>query len=433
MTHPVEWAPVLSGPAADLAGEAIRAIASDLCHLVETAESRSSGHSWFGLDGYAGIALFLSYFERSGFTPSTEDAVSAALDLAIENLRTVHALPALHGGFTGLAWTIEHFLKSDPDPDDPGREIATRLEEYLDSSPWTRDYDLIAGLAGFAVWARERMPSTLGADCLARVVARFAETAEHRPEGISWRTRPEHLSPDEGKRFPEGNFNLGVAHGVPGALGALAVAYAAGVERETARELIDGGVSWLLAQRLPEEAVSRFPYLVWPGTEPKPTGLGWCYGDLGITATLLGVARRLGRADWERTALDLGRKSALRPLPSPDPAAAKNSGDACVCHGAAGNGHLFHRLFHATGDAVFADAARTWFARALDLREPGNGIGGYLFWEPDDGGNMVRKASPGLLNGAAGVGLALLAAVTEVEPEWDRPLLASIPAGDESS
>ncbi|HEV7670196.1 MAG TPA: lanthionine synthetase C family protein [Thermoanaerobaculia bacterium] len=423
---------MLTGPAANLARNAIRALASDLARFAETADLKPSSHSWFGLDGCSGIALFFSYYERSGFALPVADTVPAVLDLAIENLRTVHALPALHGGFTGLAWTIEHFLKGDPDSDDPGQEIALRMVEHLDQSPWTHDYDLIAGLAGFAVWARERMPSRLGADCLARVVARFAETAERRPEGIAWRTRPEHLSPHERERFPEGNFNLGVAHGVPGAIGALAVAYAAGVERETAFGLIEGAVSWLLAQRLANEAVCRFPFNVWPGAEPKPTGLGWCYGDLGISAALLVAARAIGRADWEREALDLGRKSALRPLPLPDPSTGKTSGDACVCHGAAGNGHLFHCLFHATGDTVFAEAAHAWFDRALDLREPGTGIGGFLFWEPDDDGNIVRKASPGLLNGAAGVGLALLAAVGDVEPEWDRLLLASLSARDGS-
>jgi lantibiotic biosynthesis protein len=431
--HPVSWAPLLTGPEAERAREAIGGIASDFARLVEISDCRPAGHSWFGLDGYCGIALFFSYCERGGFVLPAGDSVASALDLAIENLLTVQAHPALHGGFTGLAWTIEHFLKGNPDPDDPGEEIALRLVDHLGQSPWFHDYDLIAGLAGFAVWARERMPAPLGADCLARIVSRFADTAERRSEGIAWRTRPEQISRHERERFPAGNFNLGVAHGVPGAIGALAVAYAAGVERETAFELIDGAVSWLLAQRLPEQAACRFPYNVWPGVEPKPTGLGWCYGDLGISVTLLAAARSAGRADWEREAIELGRKTALRPFPSPDPSAGKTSGDACVCHGAAGNGHLFHRLFHATGDAVFSDAARAWFGRALDLREPGSGIGGYRFWEPDDDGTMALKASPGLLNGAAGVGLALLAAVGEVEPEWDRLLLADIPGRDGST
>jgi hypothetical protein len=36
-------------------------------------------------------------------------------------------------------------------------------------------------------------------------------------------------------------------------------------------------------------------------------------------------------------------------------------------------------------------------------------------------------ADPGFLTGAAGIGLALLAATSPVEPAWDRVLLASVP------
>ena len=36
-------------------------------------------------------------------------------------------------------------------------------------------------------------------------------------------------------------------------------------------------------------------------------------------------------------------------------------------------------------------------------------------------------SEPGFLTGAAGIALALLAAVSDVEPAWDRVLLVSIP------
>jgi hypothetical protein len=40
---------------------------------------------------------------------------------------------------------------------------------------------------------------------------------------------------------------------------------------------------------------------------------------------------------------------------------------------------------------------------------------------------MSWMAETGLLTGAAGVALSLLAAATSVEPEWDRVLLVSVP------
>jgi hypothetical protein len=41
--------------------------------------------------------------------------------------------------------------------------------------------------------------------------------------------------------------------------------------------------------------------------------------------------------------------------------------------------------------------------------------------------HMGWRAEPGLLTGTAGVGLALLAATTPIEPAWDRALLVAIP------
>jgi hypothetical protein len=100
--------------------------------------------------------------------------------------------------------------------------------------------------------------------------------------------------------------------------------------------------------------------------------------------------------------------------------------DAALCHGAAGLGHIFNRMFHATGEELFAGSAQRWLARALELRRHGEGIGGFLAAEnhPEGGFNWVEDRS--FLTGAAGIALALLAATTAVEPSWDRMLLLSL-------
>jgi hypothetical protein len=99
--------------------------------------------------------------------------------------------------------------------------------------------------------------------------------------------------------------------------------------------------------------------------------------------------------------------------------------DAGLCHGAAGDAHLFNRLYQATGDPAFAEAARHWYERALDLRRPDEGFAGFPSWGPDRDRKMTWIADAGFLTGAAGVGLAMLAATTPIEPQWDRLLLVS--------
>ena len=97
-----------------------------------------------------------------------------------------------------------------------------------------------------------------------------------------------------------------------------------------------------------------------------------------------------------------------------------------LCHGAAGVAHLFNRMFQATGEAWLAQAARRWFAQVFQLQHSGSGIAGYQSHVDSDatpGGSW--RTEPGLLTGTAGLALALLAAATEIEPEWDRALLLS--------
>jgi hypothetical protein len=48
------------------------------------------------------------------------------------------------------------------------------------------------------------------------------------------------------------------------------------------------------------------------------------------------------------------------------------------------------------------------------------------------GSDLGWQDDPGFLTGAAGVGLALLAATTPVEPAWDRLLLTAIAPAERS-
>jgi len=59
---------------------------------------------------------------------------------------------------------------------------------------------------------------------------------------------------------------------------------------------------------------------------------------------------------------------------------------------------------------------------ALGARNPGEGCGGYSAYVSESG---ALRAMTGFVMGAAGIGLALLAAATTVEPQWDRLLLLS--------
>ena len=230
---------------------------------------------------------------------------------------------------------------------------------------------------------------------LGTVVGRLAAMSSHTVDGTYWWTPPELLPDHQRAEHPKGHVDFGVAHGQPGPIWALAAAKQAGIDVGT---VLDDAVDWLLAHQL-DSPLGRFTYTTTlDGSALEPARLAWCYGDLGIAATLMAAAQMVGRADWRVEAAAIARLAANRSVES------SGVTDAGLCHGAAGVGHLFHRLHDATGDADLADASQRWLDLARGMPEPEHA---------------------GFLNGPVGVELALLASTTDVDPGWDRLLLAS--------
>jgi len=421
------WQPLLEGAASEAAREGVRAILADL----ESWGREPSGDPSLA-GGTVGLAVLHGYLAQAGLGPESEAVARRCLRHATAAMAERPGSASLYSGLTGVGWAMAHLLlekgtgpfcakhpwgrsgKMDlsPFPADDLVEIDEVLLDHLDQSPWRGEYDLIEGLVGFGVYALERLPRPGATACLERVVDRLAETVEPQGNGVTWWTDPAWVAPETRAEYPRGYYNAGLAHGIPGVIGLLGRVCAAGVARDKARSLLDGAVRWLLDQDGPES----FPYWVAPGAAGDTARLAWCYGDPGVAAALLGAARHVEEPAWESAALAIARRAAERPY--------EESGvkDAGLCHGSAGLAHLFNRMFQAPGEPRLAEAARSWFEQTLAMRRPGRGIGGYEAWEP--GG--ARSADRGLLTGATGIALVLLAASTDIEPLWDRVLLVSI-------
>ncbi len=420
----MSWQPLLEDTLKDRALESVQGIIDDLGPV---GRERAGDPSLAG--GTAGLALLHGYLAQTKRWQNHGAIALRCIQDATAALAETPAGASLYSGLTGVGWALAHLQSQLPGMDGEAdvAEMDETLQEHLSHSPWTETYDLIDGLVGLGVYALERLSPGVEAArltavaCLERVIDHLADTAERSEGAITWASRPEWLPPDIREKYPARYYNLGLAHGVPGVIALLGQICAAGVAAAKARPLLDGAARWLLAYDQP----GGFGHWVERETPDKPARLAWCYGDPGIAAALLAAARKVEEADWERRALAIARRAVERPP--------EDSGvvDAGLCHGAAGLGHLFNRLFQATGEPWLAEAGRSWFARTLAMARPGRGIGGYEAWGPADGGNLTWAADPGLLTGAAGIALALLAATTPIEPAWDRMLLVAIPLSDQ--
>jgi hypothetical protein len=410
----MSWEPLLTGVWQERARESVLAIVEAV-----DAGGRNPADDPSLAGGTAGLAVLHGYLSHGERGPEHAAVARRCLREATAAVAD-NATPAgLYSGLTGVGWALAHLQGRLPglDAEDELAEIDGALLDHLDRSSWTEDYDLVTGLVGFSVYALERLPRPVAVACLDRVIDYLAQAAQDRPEGVTWWTDPMWLPADDREQSPGGYYNLGLAHGVPAVIALLGRVCAAGIDDGRPRPLLAGAVRWLLAQQAP----GGFPYWIGPGGENRPARLAWCYGDVGVAAALLGAARCVSEPAWEHEALEIARRAAQR--------GRKDAGvvDAGLCHGAAGLGHVFNRMYQATGEPWLALAARSWFERALAMRRPGRGVGGYEAWQRGDAGAATWVSDGGLLTGATGIALALLAATTAVEPAWDRMLMVAIP------
>jgi hypothetical protein len=417
-----EREPLLRGAMAAQALEAVEAIMADLAAGMMAPRPPESAVPAVSplAAGPAGIALFFAYAHLAFPDRGLDDLCLQGIREALASVAAIDLSASLFSGFTGVGWLLRHLEERIFETgEDLGAEVESTLLQGLARYKNIWAPELVAGLSGFGIYFLERLPGERARQGAEEVIGQLAATAEEKDGAIAWFTAANRVPPLQQKAFPDGYYNLGVSHGIPGPIGFLAAAHRQGVAPDEARRLAAGAVRWLLDHRLPEETGSTFPAYLGPGIEPAPTRLAWCYGDPGVAAVLLSAARSFGREDWEREALAAARLAAQRRED------AIGVTDAGLCHGAGGLAHAFHRLFRATGDESFREAALFWLGRTLEMRQPGKGPGGFRSSSLDEDGQEVLTEDPGFLIGAAGIGLALLAAISPVEPEWDRLLLLS--------
>src|SRR5690348_7354709 len=421
--------PLLSGALKDRALHLVGALTET---LQPVAGQRDASLSF----GSAGLAVCDAQLARTRGDRRAADTALGRLEEAIDVLATEPLTSSLYSGFTGIAWAVETTdrLLGTEDEDRNGA-IDEALASLLPRYPQDAPYDLINGLTGLGVYALARWPRPGAASCLLGVTSQLARRAREDGDGIYWWTPSSWRGP-RGEQYRPAGVDLGVAHGIAGVIPFLARVHRLGLAQPVVRRLLDGSVAWLLAHLVEGESGPTVPYFVADGIEPGPARSAWCYGDPGVALALLLAAHDVGEPDWATVATGLALRAAARPAGQTGVTAAG------LCHGSAGLAHLFNRLYQLTAEQALADAARFWIERTLELCSapvPGESASGM-----DAHGTAAPGAAaparvplapaartacngPGLLEGSAGVALALAAAGTAVEPAWDQMLLVSSP------
>jgi lantibiotic modifying enzyme len=372
-----------------------------------------------GLCGAAGFAVFYAYLAELTGQERHADIAGHFANIAIAGAEepsfvaaTGHSLVA---GLVGIGWAMEHLRgRLWEEDEDLNGSVDDAVRTILSGGARSvRRYELFYGLTGYGVYALERFAHGGSIELCELVLSALEARAETTPLGTTWRTPRELVFERDRAQFPDGLYDLGLAHGVTGVIGLLTSLYPLPGLRERVEPLLRGAVRWLRAQRVTNRFKGHYPALVGlTGVAERAARSGWCYGDVGIALTLLRAGSILGDEALRTEAIELA-------LSRPDELF--DVEDAGLCHGAAGVALLFARMARLAPEADgLVLAAQRWANTTITLRRPGTGIAGYSALDVDG-----WSATPNLLTGAAGIGLALLALATGQAPAWDRWLLMS--------
>jgi lantibiotic modifying enzyme len=97
--------------------------------------------------------------------------------------------------------------------------------------------------------------------------------------------------------------------------------------------------------------------------------------------------------------------------------------DTGICHGSAGLILIYQRMYQLTSNIQFKQEAQYWLEQVLTQAEKdSNTLSGLNAF---DGKRRQYHQELGLLEGICGVGLVLMAAGSDVSPDWDEVLLLS--------
>lgn len=411
--------PLLTGEQADRARDAIRDIAAALRDPAVNDVDADLREPSLGR-GSAGLALFFHELFRTSGEEADEQTAYAFLDAALERAADESPTALLYSGTVGVAWTlarIDGVSEDETEPDD----VDELVFHALSGAPWP-SADLIRGVAGTGVYFLERLPHPAARKGLELVLERLTEMSEAQESGTAWYVDPATVLEDRRALFPEGYYDTGMAHGQAGVIAVLARMVAAGVE--SARPLLADATRWLLALRLPDDTGGRYPLMIDKRPDSPTHGgrLAWCYGDAGVACALLAAGQALGDSAIVDEAVSLALVSAGRDRED------AGASDVPLCHGSAGLMHIFNRLWQSTGEERLAEAARWWFDFAMKQRRAGDPVAGFGSVRVKDEGGVEYEPLGGFLEGAAGIGLALIAAVDATRPpDWDGVLLTRPP------
>lgn len=364
------------------------------------------------IEGYAGIAILLA-----------DEPKSAHSHLAAAVTQRTSAGRGLFTGDLALGFAASVLARSEADyrglrdaADKAAERSIPERVEYARERRYFSGYDVLSGLTGLGRYLLAAGRDEALRAVLSALVELLAPIEVHGRKVPGWWVASPPSAVASAERYVRGHVNLGLAHGVSGPLALLASTARAGVIVPGQRLLIEDIATWLIGHRGGGG---------WPGFlsfEEETSGeldgtpltrAGWCYSTPGVARALQLAGLAVDEPAWGELAV-----ASMRALLSGD-RAGWGIVDASLCHGAAGLLHITTTIAEDSGDPGLLAALPGLAGLVLEYFEEDIPFG---FRFHDKEVDAVEDRA-GLLEGAAGVALALKRFAGASPSTWDTALL----------
>jgi lantibiotic modifying enzyme len=368
--------------------------------------------------GLGGITVFL--YTMSRFT--NQERYAEIADLAIyESVRRInngYSISTYCSGLAGFGWTME-YLSENGIVDIDKESLLSNLDDPL-YQKMTADFangyfDFLHGGIGYALYFLKRYKNASIASqkekflqYLRETIIELGKLAITDEHGLKW-SSPIYL-PE--KRMV---YNLSLSHGMASIINYLCRLYKIAPFQAEITPLLQGAVNYIVHSRHNNGLIWALPIYVEEHDGSLPKGrLAWCYGDLGVTLSLLKAGEIL--RDEHLINLSLSILSNCQRLRDPIEAGVV---DTNLCHGTFGLAHLFDHLDRLYPNHHFKETSDHWLATGIAMRK-GKNSAGFEQW--------LRQEWMGcndLLDGLSGIGLACLSLSGATIDPWDESMLIS--------
>jgi lantibiotic modifying enzyme len=367
------------------------------------------------LSGLSGELLFLWQVSQYDNNFVDEDVFNEKLQFLQDNLFLTASKFNLSSGLTGLGWFFEYINQAQVEDYDPElcEDIDDILLKTLSVTPWQVEIEMVLGLAGMSIYGARRQLKSDQTVFYEKLVNHFENLATQVSDTtLTWQQPQYSVYRLNKGDIEKPEYNLGLAHGVPGIITAILPALKIPSLYAQTRKLLMQSCDWLLHQQL--ETKERQSYFSSSTENQHSSRLGWCYGDLTIALALFRVGKALNLPSYIRIAKEISLHAALRDEVN------GMVNDAGLCHGSAGLALIFKLLYQQLGLEELQQASDKWLDFTLKLFDE-KGLPGFYKLSGID---QIYSECTGLLEGYAGIGLCLLTLLNG-DADWTDCLLLS--------